>query len=305
MAYDTGSDRVILFGGERNPEEGLSDTWAYDLGINTWLDMSPAQPSPSGSGPMAYDIESDRTVMYISVLGYSDTGDIVPGGETWEYDLNTNTWTNMAPLVAPFGLLGAEMVYDAESDRMILFGGLDVETFEPFDDTWTYDLNSNTWSKMDPEVSPPARNFPAMAYDDSADRVILFGGYPSLNDTWSYDFNTDTWEPMEPADKPSRRLYCDMVYDPVSGRMVLFGGASTANENPLDDTWAYDYGTNTWTELSPETHPSERGWYAAVYSSNAQRVLLFGGGRNRWAFTDETWTYDPGTNTWRSVDASS
>ena len=46
MAYDAESDRIIVFGGVLNPEEGLNDTWAFDAGASIWQDMSPAQSPP-------------------------------------------------------------------------------------------------------------------------------------------------------------------------------------------------------------------------------------------------------------------
>jgi N-acetylneuraminic acid mutarotase len=206
----------------------------------------------------------------------------------------------------PPELTGAQMAYDAESDRMVLFGGMDWDSEQGnirlHDDTWTYDFDSNTWTKMAPQVSPPGRHFHAMAYDARSDRVILFGGSPSRDDTWAYDHNTDAWEELEPAIKPTDRVSCAMVYDPVSGRVILFGGESGLEA--LDDTWAYDYETNTWTDLAPVTHPSKRARYAAAYSTGAERIIIFGGGPSREELTDQTWTYDPGANTWTNLAAS-
>ena len=308
MAYDAESDRIVLFGGGLNPESFLKVTWAYDFETNIWQDMPPAQSPPAGEGPMAYDIQSDRTILFRGTLRHK------PGGETWAYDFNTNVWKNMGPTETPFGLVGAQMAYDAESDRMILFGGVDANVFgtgqyKHLNGTWAYDYDSNTWTKMEPEVSPRGLSFHAMAYDHSSDRVILFGG---VKDTvtsfwalqWSYDYNTDTWEELKPDVSPSARHYCKMVYDPGSDRMILFGGAGMSGDSPLSDTWAYHFATNTWTELEPDTSLSERGWHAAVYSSEAEQIVLFGGGRHRYAFTDETWVYDPEANKWTNAAPS-
>jgi N-acetylneuraminic acid mutarotase len=234
-----------------------------------------------------------------------------PMSETWAYDYNADTWVNMQPATeAPFGLNGAGMAYDAESDRMILFGGVDAEAINAgeikwFDDTWAYDFDSNTWTKMEPAVSPPGRCFYPMAYDAGADRIVLFGAdLGETNDMWSYDYNTDTWEELKPGAMPSLRCYCDMVYDAQSDRMILFGGTDYRRETPLADTWAYRLDTNTWTELKPATSPGNRGWYAAVYSTKAGRVILFGGGTTRSTFRNETWIYDPETNVWTNVTPS-
>jgi len=324
MAYDVESDRVILFGGLIDPENGLfDDTWAYDVGENAWTKMSPATSAGQAGGAMAYDVQSDRMVLFTGEFFYGirENPPAEPASETWTYDYNTDTWTNMEPTEAPHGLNGTRMVYDAESDRMILFGGLDAESiptgdFRFLNDTWAYDLDANTWTKMAPDSSPPGRNWFAMAYDPGSDRVILFGGgWPGqrFDDLWAYDYNTDTWEALNPSEMPADRSYSNLVYAVGSERMMLFGGANAAGEVPLSDMWVYHLDTNTWTELAdknawtklePGTYPSPRGWYGAVYSTRAERVILFGGGSNRDRFTGETWIYDPEANVWTNVTPS-
>ncbi|MFX1252160.1 MAG: Kelch repeat-containing protein [Promethearchaeota archaeon] len=53
---------------------------------------------------------------------------------------------------------------------------------------------------------------------------------------------------------PSPRSGHGMVYDPVNQKVILFGGG---NENHIfmNDTWVYDYLTNTWTGMitSPDS----------------------------------------------------
>ena len=69
------------------------------------------------------------------------------------------------------------MAYDAESDRVILFGGDSRPIQFHQGDTWAYDLDTNSWTDMNPATSPAERALPAMAYDPQSDRVILFGGW--------------------------------------------------------------------------------------------------------------------------------
>ncbi len=180
MAYDSESDRVVLFGGtvvtDPPQAEVSDDTWAYDVNTDTWTNMDPvSRPSPRFYHAMAYDSESDRVVLF---GGFTATGTF--SDETWTYDLNTNTWTDVNPAVGPSGRANQGMAYDAESDRVVLFGG---STGIPggyagdlSDDTWTYDLNTNTWTDVNPAVGPSARIGHVMAYDTESDRVVLFGG---------------------------------------------------------------------------------------------------------------------------------
>lgn len=294
MAYDVESDRMILFGGI-----GLNDTWSYEVSTNTWTRMSPAQSPPVSEGPMTYDAQSDRVLLFANPLeGTRPTG---RPPTLWAYDVNTDTWTNLDRVPpAPPSLAGARMVYDIESDRTILFGGLSVGSGSFKNDTWAYDFDTNTWTQMDPEVRPPGMNFFPMAYDAAADRVIVIGSQARqiTDDTWAYDYNTDTWEMHETPDGPGHRDYSAMVYSPALGQVILFG---QGHPRVTNDTWAYDYVSNTWTELEPETRPRPRGWHAMAYSTAAEQLVLFGGGTSRERVNLETWVYDPIANTWMQV----
>ena len=303
MAYDEQSNRVILFGGQHRFLDPYNGTWAFDPIANGWTELKPTHP-PSGSGPMAYDAQSDRIILYIGAVedASAQPYQIVQKGQTWAFDFETNSWSNLHPAVGPFGLLGPGMAYDAESDRMILFGGADPSKLALtwFLDTWSYDFESNTWTKMAPLISPPGRNFQMMAYDSAADRVILWGGRND-QDVWAYDYNTDTWAALETTGGPTPLDYGAMVYLPQTMRMFLFGGVSDSDEIPTESSWIFEYTTGTWKPLTPASPPSARGWHAMSYATATDQVVLFGGGRNRDNNTDETWIYDPTANTWTEV----
>jgi len=202
----------------------------------------PTPPARYGHA-MAYDSQSGRLVLFGG--GSSSAGVLLLLNDTWAYDFNTSTWTDMSPAIAPPARYGHAMAYDSESDRVILFGGWSYGN-AVFNDTWAYDFNTNTWNEVSPKSSPLARSLHVMAYDSESDRVILFGGYSScclgitLGDTWAYDFNTNTWTAMNPAVAPGPRESSAMAYDSRSDRVILFGGYGGSNE-----TWAYDFNTNT------------------------------------------------------------
>jgi len=111
------------------------------------------------------------------------------------------------------------MVYDAGSDRLVVFGG-DAFTPTKFDDTWTVDPGTGAWMAMDAERRLPARTYFAMTCDEATDRVVVFGGYGAgdieLDDTWAYDLNTDTWELLSRHGGPGPRGYVAMADDPAA-----------------------------------------------------------------------------------------
>jgi N-acetylneuraminic acid mutarotase len=299
MAYDGESDQIILFGGatgnpEMDPANNNSETWAYDVAANRWTQMKPSSgPTGRGAASLAYDAESDRVILFGG--GNKSAWDL---DDTWAYDYNTDTWTELAK--GPARHLGPRIAYDAESDRVILFGGYDMMRGSECNDTWAYDLNSDTWTDMKPSTSPPGRNYQGMAYDSKSDRVLMWSGAgPSDVSVWSYDYNTNTWQETEASQpRPVVRNYPVLVYDAESDRTILFGGNYHG-----DETWAYDYNTNTWADLKPSALPGQLSRHAMVYSAAADRIILFGGqvGATHFKYTGQTWAYDFNTNTWTDM----
>jgi N-acetylneuraminic acid mutarotase len=285
MAYDAQSDRVILFGGEPG------GTWAYDFDTNRWTTLSPSiAPTVVTGHAMAYDAESDRVILFGGDDGFVDKR------ETWAYDFNTNTWTNLNPPLAPGERSGHAMAYDAESDRVILFGGCVGFPCRSFGDTWAYDFNTNRWTDLNPSLAPNQRSGHMMAYDAQSDRIILFGGYEGNHrgDTWAYDVNANTWTNLSPSSAPRARRAHAMAYGRQSDRVILFGGCIEPCQGGSDlshETWAYDFNTNTWTNLNPSSTPSRRWLFAMAYDARADEIILFGGSLGGGATSGETWAY--------------
>ena len=169
--------------------------------------------------------------------------------DTWAYDFDTNAWTEVSPSTNPnTGGACHALAYDAESGRVILFGG-HTSRGSLSDDTWAYDFNTNAWTVMNPAPRPLIQEYMAMAYDVESDRVILFGGAGGF-ETWAYDFNTDGWTRMNSVVHPSGRWGHAMAYDERLDRVVLFGGERGSGPlRFLGDTWAYDFNTDTWTPV--------------------------------------------------------
>ncbi|MFQ5918718.1 MAG: kelch repeat-containing protein [Thermoplasmata archaeon] len=210
--------------------------------------------------------------------------------------------------LAPSPRSDHDMAYDAESDRIILFGGW--EGSSSLGDTWAFDDNANEWTAMNPGTSPVPRGLHAMAYDAESDRVILYSGVPTSDliptgETWAYDFNTDTWTDMDPATKPPAR-WGRMAYDAESDRVVLFGGAVghiVEGGTIYNDTWAYDFNNNSWTEMSPR--PSRATSHAMAYDTESDLIVVYGGERASGGIHAEgTWVYDLNNDTWLDTNPS-
>lgn len=318
MAYDSESKQVILFGGatgdENDPANYSGETWAFDVATQIWTEMKPPKsPSArSSSGSMVYDSESDRVILFGGTRTRNSTS-----RETWAYDYNTDTWTQMKGQ-GPAKHLGTAMAYDAESDRVILFGGFDFDSYQNFQDTWVYDYNTDTWTQMKPDNSPPGQNAHAMTYDPDSDRIILWGGYTKTPDpsnvvsldssVWAYDYNTNTWEQKVSSSAPGPRLDHALVYDANAGMVLMYGGSDrpswTGQMTNFRDLLTYNVKSNTWESIpEPNPFPGTLSRFAMVYIPDTDQFIVFGGqvGGGIENYTNQTWIYDLNTNTWADV----
>ncbi len=272
MVYDSESEKIVQFGGVPQNDWASNETWIYDPNLNTWTNANPINfPAMRSAHVMAYDSESDVVILHGGAVSAEDNPDgvYVKYNDTWAYDYNSNTWIEMNPTGLDVGICEAQMTYDSESDRCILFGGYFIY---PYDDpqaeyyareTWAYDYNSNSWENITTTIHPEYRYDHAMAYDSESDRVILVGGWTygdggiHQDETWSFDFNTKTWENMNSVIKQPKRIAHKMVYDVESDRMILFGGLLVPDLSTFYNTiFTYDYNTNNWTVMPYDLCPT-------------------------------------------------
>ncbi len=199
MAYDRGSDKLILFGGYRS--RCKADTWAYDFGTNAWTLMSPSTSPPARMyHSMTYDAESDRIILFGGGLSQQLGGAYTQRfADTWAYDFESDTWTEMTPETSPSPRVYTDMTYDDKCDRVVLFGG-GTQSFREGDpdqghgnETWLYDLNSNTWEQVALEGAPTYRKKHKLAYDSESEVVILFGGDTWNEQGYTTDYQNETW----------------------------------------------------------------------------------------------------------------
>ena len=261
--------------------------------------LSTTSPSARAFHSMAYDAESNRVIMF--------GGGLVVGqsAETWAYDFDSNTWSDRNPTVRPPARDSFGMAYDAESDRIVIFGGFDGANLGGFGDTWAYNYSSNTWTNMNPTTAPSARFGHCIAYDATSDQIIVVGGHfqtqtvgPILyRETWAYNYNLNRWTNVTGPGGPSKSNWCALAYDADSAEVVLFGGQGGGIS---DETWAYNYSSNTWTNLNPDPKPSARWFHAMAYDSLSDRTVLFGGESGQ--HLTDTWSYNLNTNTWTNTN---
>lgn len=241
-------------------------------------------PSPQGreAHHLAYDQESHQVILFGGATAFSCQGEGVGSidtlDDTWAWDVQTQSWTEMHPAIRPAGRVFGQMVYDAESDRVILAGGTDALE-QPLGDVWAYDFNTDSWEQI--TSGPGARWLQSMVYDSESDRVVVFGGVnepgciigiPELfRDTWSYDFNTDTWTEAVSDVHPPLPDGLQSAYSSAADRMFLLGSFDPTRS---PGTWTYDLNANAWAEIGTSSYVPD--WRARmVYDSESDRFIVF------------------------------
>jgi len=295
MAPLHGTKKVLLFGGYT--VSGVdNETWVYDASTNTWTNKNPpgAKPEAREYHGLASIYNDDKVVLFggYGAKYYNDT---------WEYDLNANTWTNKNPQLKPSARKDPGMATIHGTKNIIVFGG-NESGINVINDTWEYNLSKNQWTKKTPTGDlPNARRGHALTEIHGTDKILLFGTDDQTdNQTWIYDSKTNTWTQKSPPIKPSAR-YIIKGISSIHGtdQVVLFGGMDSVNR---DDTWAYDLNDNNWTKKTPSLKPSKRRGHVMSPIYDTAEVLLFGGYQG--GDLGDTWTYNLSSDKWTSKNPS-
>ncbi len=94
---------------------------------------------------------------------------------------------------------------------------------------------------------------------------------------------TPAWTQLSPNTSiPTTRCGHTSFYDPTINRITIFGGLNSGFDL-LNDVWILSTangvgGTPAWTQIAPSgTPPAPRFFHTAVYDSNNNKMIVFGG----------------------------
>ncbi|TMG26192.1 MAG: hypothetical protein E6H97_09045 [Chloroflexi bacterium] len=288
MANDPSRGGVVLVGGTASGDR--SDVWAWNG--SDWMEILPDQGPLFGSAQ--------------SVIVSPKDGSLLVAGNVGAYRFGNGAWSALGVTWPD----GAGYV-----GNVAYFVGAGFVRFAGNGETWTWrpELDPG-WRKAALECSPPARwanTFrPAMAYDDSRDVIVLFGGR-DRNDTWTFDGST--WapaaggaaSPVTPSPPPPAnagswatlaRLATGRIDQTATvlqdGRVLVVGGSKEAEANQLATAEIFNPKTNAWSAAASMAYPRARQTATLLADG---RVLVVGGlGPGR----GNSEIYDPGTNNW-------
>lgn len=337
--YDSDNKYAYSFGGFGNgPIPGandsgvhISETHRLEVSPNRgarWRNVSPQNQGSTAGTPLAREAASyatDTTRKRLVVFGGLH-GDFVTS-DLWAAEMKEDgsnpVWAQLCSPTscgtAPPARWGGVAVYDANSDRLVIFGGRTSGSVN-YNDVWSLPLNTPnpTWTQLAPSgTAPAARWSGAAAYDALNNRMIIFGGQTNpdasatrYNDVWSLSLGASpAWTQLTPSGTaPSARRSMAYALSTTGGvnKLVVFGGYNGTSH--YNDIFSLDLSTanGAWTNPFPSdcanaTAPSCRRSTSAVHDPVGNRFIAIAG-RNASAFVGDSYSFDMTSNTWTNLN---
>lgn len=293
-SFDSGRGRLVVF-----DVTVAGGTWEWDA-TTSWQAQAPShQPSGRYLSAMAYDEARGETVLFGGV-----SFPIGAEADTWVWD--GTDWTEKL-VVGPPARANHQMAYDNNRGLTVLFGGSGGST--AYSDIWEWD--GTNWLQVTTSNPPSPRGGASFAYDQAADRFVLFGGQGlttgAHGDTWLYNPATATWtEQTALATAPSARIFAPITYQsdqgPLGQGVVMHGGNDFVTI--LTDTWRWDGAA--WHDLSAPSGPSRVN---AVTFFDGSNVTIWAG-NSTGGLQNDMWAWQPGAGqpgigSWLQTDSGS
>jgi hypothetical protein len=198
--FDAATKQMVIFGGDNNTGNDVSETWVWHAG--TWTHLTPAH-SPSGrhEAVMAYDPSSNQLLLFggVSFAG----GHVRVFGDTWSW--TGSDWTELFPAHQPSARYDSTLAFDSATSQLVLVGGVGKRAYPT--DTWAW--NGTDWSRLAPVHTPPSRVQATMTSGGTTNGLVLFGGIvggTAIADTWTCQRDgLDRTAPAELTPRAARR----------------------------------------------------------------------------------------------------
>ena len=286
-------------------------------------DTDPDTPGPAdqerpeagwtGNLAAAFDRHTGR-IVYVDTLG-----------ETWTFDVCTNTWHRMNPTGAPIGDLWAGLVYDVDSDRTVALGD-HISVYDAHTNTWTQPGNSTVG--MGPVYDPISGLILAMgdeqklwAYDVDTNDSTLVGrgtpgvellGYSQMIDRLIFGSGIDgsvihTTTLVDPRTGQATRISTETPYVDLPWPNGVYGPAADTVYVKLGggDVCGFDASSLTWNACfdTPVALQEHTGFAAMVGDPINQRLILINGIGGAWGSetTDDVWAIDLDNGEWTQL----
>ena len=332
--FDAATGTFVFFGGDEGvPVECnsqtafVADTWLWESDCGNFREVDAA--GPNARGRYAGAAGGGKFFVHGGRFRDGTSGDYVLRPDLWAFDFASETWTELAGGGPSKRNNHAAVV---AGGRLVVHGGTGSTnglSYSPlYDDTWVYDIASDSWSELAAAGGPP-RVFHAMA-SDGQNRVWLFGGGdenafsgPFFADVWELDLGSGTWTRLHDGSgtAPAGRIWPNLAYDAAGNRLVVFAGHDDRALGNSNAVWTFDLAGKTWKEIetgdvvdagangfcdfpadfvAADLESPERRYGAAMSITDDGRLVVFGG-KTDCGIINDLWTYDLAGQAWTRV----
>jgi N-acetylneuraminic acid mutarotase len=256
----------------------LNETWCYDVQDSTWTRVSDFPGIPRYK-PVGVVING-KAYVGMGAIGTHDT--IQVQKDFWEYDPQTDTWTQKASFP---GVGSNDLTYGVVNGFLYTAMGYDGKSRS--DETWKYDPIADAWTKL-PDC-PTSYSVPAFFV--LGDYFYVGTGFQGRNIRTFYRYNTlkDKW--FDSASAPNLRMLSNGLAVNGKGYVMLgrFWNGTENNGRLLSDIIEYDPAENAWTKKGD--FPGGARQNAMVFTVGDRGYIVMGEGETQ--RKSDVWSFKP------------
>jgi N-acetylneuraminic acid mutarotase len=191
---------------------------------------------------VVYSPEEDALFSYGGVAYPSNYSSFQFFSDTWVFRFSTNTWSQLAATVAPGARAGMGCDY-IDGSVIMTHGSLNtILSFK--NETWRWDLGTNTWTLLDTStVRPIARSSQTFKRIPGTNKFLFANGQVILSpivdsvltDVWIFDSDTLEWKQsvVSNVPQPPHDSYAEVM---TSNKWFLMAGGDADGNKTVVNT---------------------------------------------------------------------
>ncbi len=142
-------------------------------------------------------------------------------------------------------------------------------------------LSAGTWEDLETKFNPSSRSGHIAVYDSVSHSMVIMGDDGcSDSDVHYLDLRNKEWIVRGSSDTV-KRAGQSAIYDSDKNRVIIFGGSVSGRSSLTgfeNKVYVWDFDAKSWELLTTSgIPPLERIYHSAIYDSENNRMIIFGG----------------------------
>ena len=169
-----------------------------------WTKLFPLGIGPGSIGDFGRVCDTHNNAPVLFGGDASENGGTL--SNTAIYNVTNNKWINPTIYSTPTAREFCGITYDSSLNLTILYGGSIEGNVIPavsFNDMWTFNSTSYTWTQLTPSTYPGDLCYHTMTYSAKQNMIYLYGGddlsSTPLSNLWTYTIFSNEWDQITPV----------------------------------------------------------------------------------------------------------